>query len=322
MNGSHAKYSSRPVSDMQHVRSLSSVQLNGAWLTIGAFDGVHLGHQAIIQQLTAGAHAAGAPAVVITFHPHPLRVLRGGSGPWYLTTPEQRAELLGDLGVDWVITHPFDQSVASLPGREFLARIHAHLGISQLWVGYDFAMGHGRDTDVDTLGALSQELGFTLQVAQAVKLDEGVVSSRRIRALLAEGDVAGAARLLDRPYTVEGTVIPGDGRGRQIGVPTANLQVWEEQALPGAGVYACYAEVEGQVYAAASNVGVRPTFDGSSARIHVEAHLLDYEGDLYGRQVTLAFVDRLRGEQRFSGIEALVNQIRLDIETTRGLLEA
>lgn len=307
---------------MEHVSSLATVQLTGAWLTIGAFDGVHLGHQKIIQQLTAGAHAVGAPAVVITFHPHPLRVLRGGSGPWYLTTPEQRAELLGDLGVDWVITHAFDQTVASLPGREFLSIIHAQLGISQLWVGYDFAMGYGRDTDVDTLRALSLELGFTLQVAQAVTLDEGVVSSRRIRALLAEGDVAGAARLLDRPYTVDGLVVPGDRRGRQIGVPTANLQVWEEQVLPGAGVYACYAEVDGKVYGAASNVGVRPTFDGGSAKIHVEAHLLDYDGDLYGRRVTLAFFDRLRGEQRFSGIEALVSQIRLDIETTRGLLEA
>lgn len=306
---------------MQHYRSLEPVQLKQAWLTIGAYDGVHRGHQTIIRQMTAGAHAEGAPAVVLTFHPHPSRIVGGRTGPLYLTSPEQRAELLGDLGVDVVITHPFNGETANLPGRTFLELLDQHLHMRTLWVGYDFAMGHGRDTDVAALRNLSSKFGYQLYVVPEV-LDGGEpISSSRIRELLLAGEVAAAARDLGRPYRISGKVIPGDGRGRTIGVPTANLEVWEEQVIPERGVYACWAEVDGQRLMAAANIGIRPTFDGKSTIIHVEAHLLDAQLDLYGKTLNLEFIERLRGEQKFPDVQSLVDQIQQDIAKTRRLLQ-
>jgi riboflavin kinase/FMN adenylyltransferase len=306
---------------MQHYWSLEPVQLKQAWLTIGAYDGVHRGHQTIIRQMTAGAHAEGAPAVVLTFHPHPSRIVRGRTGPLYLTSPEQRAELLGDLGVDVVITHPFNTETANLPGRAFLELLEQHLHMRTLWVGYDFAMGHGRDTDVAALRSLSSQFGYQLYVVPEV-LDGGEpISSSRIRELLLAGEVAAAARDLGRPYRISGKVIPGDGRGRTIGVPTANLEIWEEQVIPERGVYACRAEVDGQRWMAAVNIGIRPTFDGKSAITHVEAHLLDAQLDLYGKTLNLEFIERLRGEQKFPDVQSLVDQIQQDIAKTRRLLQ-
>jgi riboflavin kinase/FMN adenylyltransferase len=307
---------------MQHFQSLESVQLQASWLTIGAFDGVHLGHQEILKQLAAGAHAHGCPAVVLTFYPHPANVLNPGKPLKYLTTPERRAQLLGDLGADVVITYPFDRQVAQQSGRLFLQQINEHLDINTLWVGYDFAMGHNRDTGVAALQQLGAELGFTLQVQDPINNGDQIISSSRIRTLLQDGNLETANRYLGRPYCLSGKIIPGDGRGRTIGIPTANLDFWEQQVIPARGVYACRAAVEGQEYAAATNIGVRPTFDGSTLHDHVEAHLLDADIDLYGKTMQLEFFEYLRGEQKFSNVEALVNQIHADIARTRRLLQS
>ncbi len=305
---------------MKHLRDLGSIRLSGAWLTIGSFDGVHRGHQRIIRELVAGAHAEGAPAVVLTFYPHPAEVLRGIREGYYLTTPEEKAALLEPLGVDVLITHPFDEQVARTPARAFLARLQAHLRPRQLWVGFNFALGHRREGDVAALERWSAEFGYQLRVFPPVVIDGLVVSSTAIRVALMDGDVRMAAHWLGRPYALSGRVVAGDGRGRRIGVPTANLAVSPRRMLPAAGVYVCRATVGGRTWGAVTNVGVRPTFETQPVAPRVETHLLDFEGDLYGREVRLAFLERLRGERRFPSVEALLAQIRADVEQARALL--
>lgn len=305
---------------MQHFRSLEKVSLNHAWLTIGVFDGVHRGHQTLIRNLTAGAHADGAPAVVLTFDPHPAAVLRPEQAPPTLTTPEERGALFAALGVDYVITHPFNHQVAALSAKDFLSRLKQHLGFQQFWVGHDFAMGHNREGDIPRLRELSAELGFQLHVVAPVSLDERPVSSSRIRALLAQGEVQQAAEMLGRPYQLIGEVIEGAGRGRTIGVPTANLAIPPNRALPARGVYACRAWVGDSRVEAVTNIGYRPTFDNGPAHPSVETHLLDFSGDLYGQVIRLEFLSRLREERKFPHINALVQQIQNDIVQAREIL--
>jgi riboflavin kinase/FMN adenylyltransferase len=305
---------------MQHYWSLDGVALQDAWLTIGSFDGVHLGHQAILRQLTAGAHAESAPAVVLTIHPHPAVVLRNRRGPFYLSTPEERAALLSEMGVDVVITHPFNRDIAALTAWEFMSRLQRHLGLKRLCIGHDFALGRGREGDFAALERLGLEFGYTVNSLVAVERDGQVISSSMIRAALAEGDVAGANRMLGRPYQVRGIVIHGDGRGRTIGIPTANLEIWAERALPKVGVYACLAYVDGRKWKAVTNVGYRPTFDGQMFEPLVETHLLGYDQDLYTREIVLSFVERLRDEKRFAGVQELVEQIRRDITKAQEII--
>lgn len=307
---------------MQHYRSLEAVQLQACWLTIGSFDGVHRGHQVVIRQLVEGAHKAKMPAVVLTFHPHPAAVLRGYDYPFYLTTPEERARLLGELGVDVVITHPFNQQVAAIEARDFMTRLHRQLNVKHLWVGYDFAMGKDRQGNYAMLRELGGELGYRTHLTSALKIDGEVVSSSRIRFLLGAGQVAEAATLLGREFAICGKVIPGDHRGASLGFPTANLEVWGGQAIPAAGVYVCRARVQGKTWGAVTNIGVRPTFEAEPVPPRVETHLLDFQGDLYGQQLRLSFSQRLRGEQRFPNIQALIEQIQQDIHKARLLLQA
>jgi riboflavin kinase/FMN adenylyltransferase len=305
---------------MLHHTSLQDLHLQDTWLTIGSFDGVHKGHQAILHKLVAGAHAANAPAVALTFHPHPSIVLRGRSGPFYLTSPDERAELLGELGVDRVITLTFDQALASLTAHEFVQILYDHLGLRHLYVGHDFALGRGRQGDLPFLQNLGKEMGFTVNVMRPIRLGGLVVSSSRIRSALAEGDVRLARDLLGRRYQVNGEVVPGDGRGRTIGIHTANLDIPPQRCLPKSGVYACLASVGGRVWRAVANIGVRPTFENQAALPRLEAHLLDFAGDLYGKDLQVAFAARLRDEQRFPNVEALVAQIRADILKAKKLL--
>ena len=305
---------------MQHQYGLDSLQLKNTWLTIGSFDGVHRGHQEIVRRLSTEAHAVGAQAVVLTFHPHPKKVLGIKKDFYYLTSPDERAVLLGEFGADLVVTYPFDLQVAGTSARDFVREIHAGLGFTHLLVGPDFALGRKREGDIPTLRRLGGELGFEVETFGPIKVDDLQVSSSQIRALLDAGDVEEVNFLLKRPYTVSGPVVPGDGRGRTIGIPTANLKVWEEKQLPKSGVYVCRALLDGQAWGAVTNIGVRPTFDHRTMAIQVEAHLLDYYDDLYGRELNLQFIHRLRDEQRFSGPQALVTQIHLDIERARLML--
>lgn len=305
---------------MKHYRSLDDVHLQDTWLTIGSFDGVHLGHQKIIQDLTAGAHSVGAPAVVLTFYPHPAVLLGRRKGPIYLTDPEEKASLLEQFGVDAMITHPFTRQVANTPARDFMLQLKDHLGLNQLWVGYDFALGHGRTGDVPALRRFGEELGYTLDVITAVKYNGQVVSSSLIRSTLAEGNVEKAAQLLGRRYSILGKVVPGDGRGRTIGIPTANFEVWAERILPRTGVYVCQAWVNGKPWGAVTNVGVRPTFENQPVLPRVEAHLLDFDQNLYGQEIHLDFIARLRDEQRFPSVQALIEQVHQDITRGRQIL--
>lgn len=305
---------------MQHFRSLESVHLENTWLTIGSFDGVHRGHQEVIREMTAEAHNNGASAVALTFYPHPAEVVRSRNFPFYLTTPDEKAKLLGNLGVDVVITHPFNLEIAATPARDFMEIIQQHLGLHHLRVGYDFALGRNREGDAKKLTEIGIELGYTLEQIPPFNLGDQVVSSSRIRFLLGAGLVEEAAELLGRNFIVEGTVIYGDQRGRTIGFPTANLKIWEMRAIPAAGVYICRAVVNGITYNAVTNIGVRPTFEASPVPPRVEAHLLDFQGDIYGESVHLEFLSRLRGEQRFVSVDQLISQIHLDIEAARQFL--
>jgi riboflavin kinase/FMN adenylyltransferase len=304
---------------MQHYRSLEDVSLGSSWLTIGVFDGVHRGHQEIIRQLTAGAHTNGAPAVVLTFSPHPAAVLGGVELKW-LTTPDERAEILASLGVDVVITHPFDKQTAALSAEEFMAQLKQHLGLQKLLVGYDFALGHNRSGDIARLTKIGDELGYDVLPVSAVLSEGQILSSTLIRQQIKEGDVAGAAFKLGRPYALSGPVIRGDGRGRTIGIPTANVDVPFEKVIPANGVYACQAVVGVENYKAVVNIGVRPTFTSGEVLPRVEAHLLDFDDDIYDQALKLEFVERLRGEQKFPGIDALVAQIKSDITQAKDVL--
>lgn len=305
---------------MLHFRSLENVQLEDVWLTIGSFDGVHRGHQEVIHKLTAEAHDNGVSAVVLTFYPHPAEIVRGRDFPFYLTTPDEKAELLGKLEVDVVITHPFNAEVATTPAREFMRTLHRHLGLRHLRVGYDFALGRNREGNADLLREIGKELGYTVEQIPPFNLDDQIVSSSRIRFLLGAGQVDEAAQLLGRNFMVEGPVVLGDQRGRTIGFPTANLDVWRMRAIPAAGVYVCRAEVNGISYEAVTNIGVRPTFEASPVPPRVEAHFLDFQDDIYGESVKLEFLSRLRGEQRFASVDELISQIHRDVAAARQIL--
>jgi riboflavin kinase / FMN adenylyltransferase len=302
---------------MPHYRSIEELHLRHTWLTIGSFDGVHLGHQAIVRRLSQGAHAAGSEAVVLTFFPHPAVVLGKRTDPFYLTTSDERAALLQAYGADAVITHPFDRGVAATSASDFIERIKKHLGLIHLLVGPDFAMGRDREGNVPKLKELGEAFGYTLEIMPPVEVRGEVVSSSRIRAFLADGEVEQAASLLSRPYRVAGQVVTGDGRGRSIGIPTANLDVWAERSLPKAGVYVCRAIVDGKSWNAVTNVGYRPTFESGPVSPRVETHILDFLDPIYGQQIQLDFLARVRDEQRFPSVEALVEQIQRDIQVTR-----
>jgi len=308
---------------MQHVSSLEELRLDRpACLTVGAFDGVHRGHQKLLGDMAAAAHATGRAAVVITFYPHPSVVLRGRRPSFYISTPEEKAELLAGLGIDALVTHPFNAAVASIRAADFVARLVELARLNELWCGEDFALGHNREGNVEFLRVEGARLGFTVNVQTPLLMDGEVISSTRIRQTLRDGAVEQAARYLGRPFRLAGMVVEGAKRGRQLGIPTANLAVWEERATPAVGVYACQAHHGGGQGQAVVNIGFRPTFDGATPRPVIEAHLLDFDADLYGQTVALDFVARLRPEMKFAGVDALVAQIQRDIAEARERLAA
>ncbi len=304
---------------MQHYRSLERVTLQNSWLTVGVFDGVHRGHQQIIRKLLAGAHGSDAPAVVLTFDPHPASVL-GGREIQCLTLPDERADLLGQLGVDVVITQPFTRELSSITAYDFMSWLKSQLGLQHLLIGYDFALGKGREGNAARLTEIGSELGYTVEVVPALSDASGVISSTEIRKLIEVGNVAEAGRLLGRPYSLHGPVIRGDGRGRAINVPTANIAYSPNKMIPAKGIYACWAYLKNKKYRAATNIGTNPTFTPDKQTPNVEAHLLDLHQDLYGEDVRLEFVARLRDELRFDAVEQLLEQIWKDVELTRQLL--
>jgi riboflavin kinase/FMN adenylyltransferase len=294
-----------------------------AAVSAGNFDGVHRGHQALVAAALRDARAAHGTPVVLTFDPHPSRVLSPDRAPASLMTLEQKAEVLAALGVAKLAVLPFDRALSEQSPEGFARSVlRGALGARLVVVGANFRFGKGRAGDLKRLRALGHELGFRVHGIGPVAHEGAPISSTRIREALARGAVAAAREMLGRAFFIDGQVVPGDGRGRGLGFPTANLETANE-TLPGAGVYACWGRLQedgpGVQHAAVVNVGRRPTFGAGDTR--VEAHLLAFSGDLYGRNLRLSFVERLREEQAFPGPEALARQIREDAARAARLLE-
>jgi riboflavin kinase/FMN adenylyltransferase len=302
---------------MKHVRDLRSLNLDGCGLTIGSFDGVHRGHQSLIAQMASEAGDPRLPLVVLTFYPHPSVILRARQPAFYITLPEERASLLGELGVSYVITMRFDQDISRMKADEYLALLKEHLAFRSLWIGENFALGYRREGNPLFLEEAGRRMDFDLHVVPPMLIDGEVVSSTRVREALRSGDVARAATYLGRPFTLPGVVVHGSDRGKSLGFPTANLSIWQERACPGPGVYACMAETENGKWPAVTNIGVRPTFNEARPITRVEAHLLDFDGDLYGEVMRLTFIERIRDEQRFADPDALIRQIDRDVRLAR-----
>ena len=284
-------------------------------VTIGVYDGVHLGHQYVLQSL----RATGLPVVVVTFRNHPASVVAPGTAPRLLTTIGQRLEKLADLGVYATGVIDFDKEFRQLPAEEFVeGLLVATLRAERVAVGHGFRFGYRQLGDVTLLRMLGAHHGY--EVEDVDILEEGVpVRSTVIRALLTEGHAVAAQRLLGRPYRLVGTVVPGDQRGGTIGFPTANLAISDGTVVPGSGVYAAWIQINGVTHSGVVNIGRRPTFGGTE---HVvEAHVLDYAGDLYGQEIALDFVRRSRSERKFSGVDELAEAIRNDVSAARRILE-
>lgn len=305
---------------MEHYHSLEKLSLHNAWLTIGVFDGVHRGHRAIIEKLVREAHKADSPAVVLTFHPHPASVLTGKEIKC-LTTPDERADLLAALGVDVVITQRFTRDLSTATAHEYMSTLKRTLGLSRLLIGYDFALGKGREGNAARLTEIGSELGYSVDVVPAVSDESGVISSTEIRKLISTGNVAEAANLLGHRYQVGGEVIHGAGRGKKINFPTANIDYPDQKVIPVNGIYACWGVLGTERFMAATNVGFNPTFTPERKVASVEAYLLDFDRDIYGEQLKLEFVTRLRDELKFDSVEALVEQMHRDVQQTREILE-
>ncbi len=284
----------------------------GPVVTIGNFDGVHLGHRALIDRTRSLAEQRSAPAGVLTFHPAPQQLLRPETAAPRIQSLEQKLETLAATGLDLVVVEPFDHDLAALDAETFARRILGErMGVRGLALGHDFRFGRAREGSIETLTSC---LEVPVEHQDAVQLDGEPISSSRIRRAVLSGDVNTAMRCLGRPHTVRGVVVTGDQRGRTIGFPTANLRELEGLA-PAQGVYATRVWVGDQRYASVTNLGVRPTVDGTD--VVLEVHVLDFSGDLYGAALTVEFVDFLRGERAFDGLEALKAQIARDAEAAR-----
>jgi riboflavin kinase/FMN adenylyltransferase len=287
-------------------------------LTVGAFDGLHRGHQALISAVVERARDTDRLAALITFHPHPVMVLAPERAPRYLTTPGEKLALLENLGVDLVVLLPFNRSIAAMPARAFMARASRYLRLRELWVGADFALGRNREGDVSHLRELGSELGFDVTIFQRVLAEGQTVSSSRVRSLLLEGRIAEATALLGRYPSITGEVVHGAQRGRGLGFPTAKLKVRPERAMPADGVYAVFAVLGSERFPAVANIGVSPTFDNSSRT--VETHIFDFDEDIHGCDLVVEFVSRLRDERRFADIDELTAQIEIDSQAARHIL--
>jgi len=288
-------------------------------LTIGVFDGVHQGHQSLIAKLNQKAAAEGLDSGVVTFQHHPRLVLKPQSRITRLTSLQERITLLERVGVKYIVPLSFTPDISQLSAREFVELLRRYLRVRALVIGPDFALGSGKKGDAPALTALGEELNFTVEVVPPVVLNGEAVSSTAIRNALAEGDVKKAGEFLGRHFSLKGQVSKGDSRGKTLGFPTANIVPEQGQALPADGVYAVRVHVDGRTYHAVANIGLRPTF-GSEERL-LETHLLGFNGDLYGQEIEIEFIDRLRDEIRFPDAEELKSQMARDAERAGELLD-
>ena len=293
-----------------------------AIVTVGTFDGVHRGHWEVLQEICRRAQATGGRSILVTFHPHPLRIVRPEVAPPLLTTPAEKREILAESGLEYVVFLPFTRTLQQYPARRFveeilLGRIH----MDELVIGYDHGFGKDREGTVDTLREIGAELGFGVDVVEAFQVEGEAVSSSRVRTLVAEGDVAAAAPLLGRHYSLQGVVVQGERKGRELGFPTANIEVGDpDKMLPKEGIYAVYGWVEGRRVPGLLHLGPRPTFAGFAPT--VEVWLMDFSGDLYGRRMRVELVQRIRDVYRFTTVPDLIAAIRADEVEGRRILGA
>lgn len=292
----------------------------GTVLTVGTFDGVHRGHWAVLEEIRERARELNRRAVLLTFHPHPLRIVRPDEAPPLLTTPEEKKEILAESGLDYAVFLRFTPVLARYPPERFVEEILVgRLGVRELVIGYDHGFGRGRSGDPETLRELGGRLGFDVDVVGPVEAGGEPISSSRIRKAVAAGRMGEAAEGLGRPYSMGAVVVRGEGRGRDLGFPTANLQVASpEKLLPPPGIYAVKGVLRGGRLPGALHLGPRPTFQGSPPA--VELHLLDFAGDLYGEEIRVDFVRHLREIRSFESPAALVEEMRRDVERARKAL--
>lgn len=287
-------------------------------VALGNFDGVHLAHQKMFKLALARAHKLKGTAVAYTFDPHPVKVLAQASAPAMINTLAQKLELLEKTGVDAAVVEKFEPRFAHLSAEDWFRKVLVkNLHAAGVVVGYDFTFGSHRSGTVETMEKLCAAAGLDCQVLEAQLLGETLISSSRIRAFVGKGEVEVAARLLGRPFFLDGTVIQGAGRGASLGIRTANLKT-DNELIPLGGVYACWAELGKKRYPAVTNIGLNPTFGGRT--LSIEAHLLGFHRDIYGKELRLHFLKRIRDERSFETVEALVAQIHRDIETAKKFL--
>jgi riboflavin kinase/FMN adenylyltransferase len=289
----------------------------GALLTIGVFDGVHLGHQRLLKELRDKASDMGLATAVITFKAHPLSILTSGKPVKWLGELNERIKLIKEQGIDTVIALSFTKEVKDLSASDFIHKLHEHFNLKGLIVGPDFALGKGREGNIKRLKELGSKIGYFVEVMPPFIIGDEVVRSSRIRKLVAEGDVAKAGRFLGRPFVIRGKVITGDGRGRTLGFPTVNLDLDPDMAIPKDGVYATITRVDDWSMPSVTNIGTRPTF-GVGKRTK-ETHILNFNGNLVGEMIEVSFIDRLRDETKFSSEEELKEQINIDINEAENI---
>jgi len=305
---------------MEIIRDLNPVHLDRPTvLTIGSFDGIHRGHQYLINRVVARAQEIGAASALVTLHPHPKVVLRPTSPLHYLSTIEERLDWLAPLGLDYVVVFPFSLETSQVRARDFVRPLVERLRLGEIFCGKDFALGYKREGNVEFLRALGRERGFAVTVVEPQAFDGQIVSSSRVRDLIAHGEMDAATRMLGRYPSVRGRVIEGDKRGRTLGFPTANLAVAERRLIPADGIYAVRVNIGAAWFGGAANIGIRPTFDKGQRLI--EVFVLDFDGDLYDQVIEVQFVKRLRAEMKFDSVNALIEQMRRDVLTARAVLE-
>ena len=293
----------------------------GTVVTVGTFDGVHRGHWEVLQEIRRRAESTGRRSVLVTFDPHPLRIVRPEHAPPLLTTPVEKKEILAESGLDYAVFISFTEILSRYEPRRFVEEIlMGRLGVEELVIGYDHGFGRDRSGDAETLRAIGAEMGFAVDVVPPVSTDGEPVSSSRIRRAVAEGRMPEARACLGRPYSLRGVVVRGEGRGRHLGFPTANLKVGNaEKLMPAPGIYAVRGVLRAGTFLGALHLGPRPTFQGSPPT--VELHLMDFDADVYGEEVRVDFVEHLREVRPFDSVSALVAQMREDVERARAVLD-
>lgn len=302
------------------IRTLSDAHLTQpSVITIGSFDGVHRGHAQLIQTVMDHARAKKAASVVVTLNPHPRLVLRPDSPLLLLSTLDERLDLLAHRGVDYVVVFPFSMEQSKLRAREFVELLRNHLNIIELVCGPHFALGYKREGTIPVLQSLGEEFGFSVSVVEPHQFADGTISSTRVRDLVADGTVSVAAQLLGRYPTLKGIVVHGDHRGRELGFPTANLEVPDKKLIPANGIYAVRVRLGNEWHDGAASVGIRPTFGGGKRL--VEIFILDFARWIYGEELQVFFIERLRDEEKFDNIQALLDQMALDVVNARAILK-